>query len=314
MKKNGKRTGDYEEVVEDPGVEDKRLLVVESEFAGPLKMMQRDGNVLSNAIRNLWERGDVGSLTRKSPARTTGAHVSIIGHIVFHELRVQLAATDVANGFANRFLFVCAQRSKVLPDGGQIPPEQLQSLSVEMRSALERARDVRGLLIFSTDAHRLWRQEYERLTTPPPGQLGMATARAAPHVLRLSNIFALADGARIIETPHLRAALAVWDYCARSAEHIFGGQLGNKLADRLLEELREAAGDGLSRQRMRERLRNNSLTAAEIKQALELLERYGLARMERLSTGGRPAEHWYAVESAPDLSSVPSVLSARDGA
>ena len=35
----------------DPGVEDKRLMVVEGEFAGPLRTMTREGNTLSVVIR-----------------------------------------------------------------------------------------------------------------------------------------------------------------------------------------------------------------------------------------------------------------------
>ena len=68
-------------VVEDPGIADERLMVIEDEFAQALKVMSREGNTLSPALRALWDRGDLGNLTKTSPARTTGALVSIIGHI-----------------------------------------------------------------------------------------------------------------------------------------------------------------------------------------------------------------------------------------
>jgi hypothetical protein len=38
----------------DAGVEDKRLLVVETEFAKTLKLMGREGNILSTVIRQAW--------------------------------------------------------------------------------------------------------------------------------------------------------------------------------------------------------------------------------------------------------------------
>ena len=104
--------------VDDPGVTDKRLLVQEGEFAQALKVMSREGNTLSPALRVLWDRGDHGTLTKNSPVRTTGALVSIIGHITADELRFGLTESERANGFANRFLFVCARRSKSLPFGG----------------------------------------------------------------------------------------------------------------------------------------------------------------------------------------------------
>jgi hypothetical protein len=43
-----------EEVV-DPGVIDKRLMVIEAEFAGALAAMERHGNNLSPVIRNAWD-------------------------------------------------------------------------------------------------------------------------------------------------------------------------------------------------------------------------------------------------------------------
>ena len=44
---------DGDEVLKDPGVEDKRLLIEEPEFASPLTIMRRDGNTLSMVVRNL---------------------------------------------------------------------------------------------------------------------------------------------------------------------------------------------------------------------------------------------------------------------
>ena len=117
IKKSG-RVIDYEAVVEDPGVADKRLLVVEQEFASTLRVLSRDGNTLSALIRQAWDGLPMRALTKNSRAEATGAHVSIIGHITRDELRRYLDATERANGFGNRFLWVCVRRSKELPDGG----------------------------------------------------------------------------------------------------------------------------------------------------------------------------------------------------
>ena len=111
---------DYEDVLVDPGVEDKRLLVVEGEFATALRVLGREGNILSAVVRNAWDTGDLRTLTKNSPAKATGAHISIIGHVTRDELLRYLGTTEAANGFANRFLWVCVRRSKVLPDGGRL--------------------------------------------------------------------------------------------------------------------------------------------------------------------------------------------------
>src|SRR5262249_51422061 len=89
MVKDGKSPNMVEELV-DPGVTDKRLMVVEPEFAGALRVMQREGNTLSRVIRDAWDRGNPASMTKNSPARATGACVSIIGHITASELQACL--------------------------------------------------------------------------------------------------------------------------------------------------------------------------------------------------------------------------------
>jgi hypothetical protein len=123
-----KRTGRTEEVLIDPGVDDKRLLVVESEFAQVLRQGARAGNTLSATIRAAWDTGVLMTLTKNDPITATGAHISIIGHITIDELRSELTATDSANGFANRFLFMCVKRSKLLPFGGSpLSAETLQA-------------------------------------------------------------------------------------------------------------------------------------------------------------------------------------------
>src|ERR1019366_9472857 len=116
IKKNGRVTG-YQTVITDHGVEDKRLLVVETEFASVLRILGREGNTLSATVRQAWDSGLLRILTKNSPAKATDAHIAIIGHITRDELRRYLDSTEVGNGFANRFLYVCVRRSKILPFG-----------------------------------------------------------------------------------------------------------------------------------------------------------------------------------------------------
>jgi hypothetical protein len=80
------RTTDYEWVEVDPGEPDKRLLVIKPELAVLLRRMGADGNSLSGVIREAWDSGDLATLTKNSPLRASGAHVSVIGHITEEEL------------------------------------------------------------------------------------------------------------------------------------------------------------------------------------------------------------------------------------
>jgi hypothetical protein len=78
----------------DPGITDKRLMIVESEFASAISVAERPGNTLSPLIRRAWDGDKLSTLTRNSPLTATGAHISIIGHITVDELRVRINRTE----------------------------------------------------------------------------------------------------------------------------------------------------------------------------------------------------------------------------
>jgi hypothetical protein len=99
-----KKSGQVEEVKVDNGVEDKRLFVAETEFAQTLKVMSRPANILSTVLRNAWDAGELRISTKNNPARSSNAHISVVGHITIEELRRELSQCDLFNGFANRFL------------------------------------------------------------------------------------------------------------------------------------------------------------------------------------------------------------------
>src|SRR5262249_13077133 len=200
----------------DVGVADKRLLVTEGEFAGTLSVMERAGNTLSPVIRNAWDGLPLQTLTRSSPLRATGAHISIIGHITKDELKARLTRTDMANGFANRILFALVRRSKYLPYGGHADDAVLTKLAEQFKQAVEFAKMV-GRVKMTDAAAKAWGEAYEELSAERPGLLGAVTARAEAQVIRLALVYALIDGKDMIDTAHLGAAMAVWSYCDQSA-------------------------------------------------------------------------------------------------
>ena len=278
---------------QDQGVDDKRLLVVEPEFAATLRVMRREGNILSAVIRNAWDSGDLNNLTKNSPARATGAHVSIIVHITQDELRRELTVTDSANGFANRFLWLCVRRARLLPFGGNLDTSTLNQLVRRLRSAAAFGRTAPELRM-SKQARKLWRAKYPELAAEVPGLLGAITSRAEPQVLRLAIVYALLDCSRFIRTGHLAAALALWRYCEDSARYIFGDALGDPVADPLLRELRQNPS-GLTRTEIREFFKRNR-SEAEISRALSFLLENGWVSCSQEQTGGRPSERWVATQ------------------
>jgi hypothetical protein len=213
------------EEITDAAVEDKRLLVQEGEFGRVLEVMLREGNTLSAVLRRLWEVGTTSTLTRNSPSQTTNAHVSIVAHVPIDELRAKLASASCANGFANRFLYCVARRARKLPFGGNLSDEALDDYTRTIAEAIAVAKDVRELEW--GDAADLWASVYGEVSAGRDGMFGAIVGRAEAHWVRLATLYALADQSRAIGREHLEAALAVWDYCERSAAFIFGGMLGS---------------------------------------------------------------------------------------
>jgi len=287
------KNGDEELV--DEGVEDKRLLVIEPEFASVLRILDRDGNTLSAVIREAWDRGDLAILTKNSPARASEAHVSIIGHITREELLRTLNATERANGFANRFLIACAKRSKLLPEGGDFQSEKIADLTSRARNAIEFARSCQKVER-TPAARKLWAEIYVELSADTPGVLGAITSRAEAQVLRLSLLYALLDSQRVIDEVHIRAALAVWNYAKASVRYIFDELLGDPTADHIFHALREKPG-GLTRTEISGLFKRHK-PEHEIERALGILFKHGLAASAVERTGGRSAARWKALEVA----------------
>ena len=234
------------------------------------------------------------SLTKSSPLCATGSHISIIGHITSEELRARLTRTDSANGFANRFLFALVKRSKELPFGGALGDDVIAGLGDRLKNAVEIAART-GRVGWSSAAADKWASVYSQLSAGQTGLLGAVTSRAEAQVVRLALVYTLLDGQTEIGVPHLRAALAVWEYCEASAAFIFGDSLGDAVADDILRALQRAGSAGLTRTAIRDLLGRHQ-SADRIGASLALLLNKNLARAEVGDTGGRPTEVWLAVE------------------
>jgi hypothetical protein len=287
------RIKSYETVIVDEGVSDKRLLVVESEFASVIKVIAREGNILSAVIRQAWDSGSLRVMTKNSPAKSTDAHISIIGHITRDELLRYLHATETANGFANRFLWLCVRRSKMLPDGGQMESVDFGPFISRLRETISFASQV-GHMKRDEEARQFWCSVYPDLSEGQPGLLGAVTSRAEAQVMRLACLYALLDRSAVIRLAHLEAALALWRYAENSARFIFGQAMGDPVADDILRALKEAGEAGLTQNQLNE-LFSGHVKSGVLSQALTaLIEAGRVVSQEEPSgaRGGRPARRW----------------------
>jgi hypothetical protein len=283
------------EELSDPGIDDKRLLLDEREFFQALSVHKRDGSILSRIVRDAWDcRRCLASMTKHSPARATEALISIVGHITTEELRQTLDHTSMANGYANRFLFACVRRSKLLPHGGCADEREIERLGQNTREALDAARRL-DRVIMRDDAYRFWEEIYPKLSEDRPGLLGAITARAEAQTIRLALLYALLDRSPEIARVHLEAAFALWRYCDASARYIFGDLVGDPVADAILRALRNVHPNGMSRSDISGLFRNH-LAAGKIHAALERLHAAKKVRFEMHKPAiGRPTEMWFIV-------------------
>jgi hypothetical protein len=292
IKKVKVKGGGEEEKIVDDGVDDKRLLIVQSEFGGVFEVLKREGQLLSAVLRDGWDSRDLATLVKQNPLRATNPHISIIGHITKSELVYLMDQMSMANGLGNRFLFACVRRSKSLPFGGNLPPGETTRLGVEVGAAIERANQI-GEVRWSEEGSAGWERIYGKLSEAKSGLIGALTARAEAQVIRLALIYALWDGSDLIEPTHLMAAMAVQKYCEASARYIFGDKLGNAVADTILAALKNAYPEGLTRTDIRDLFARHGESGA-ITTALQDLQFLGRAAMsQRQPNGrGRPTEVW----------------------
>jgi hypothetical protein len=293
---NGTVTG-WETLTLEAASEDKRLLCVEEEFVKPLALMRREDSTLSAHVRNAWSGKPLEVLNRrKNRIKATDTHISILGHITPEELLKTLGGSvETKNGFLNRFLLCVVKRSKLLPDGGD--GNTLDRFIDPLKGIVAKAKGI-AEMIRSEEAGRLWREVYQGLAESD----AVGTERARPQALRLSMLYALADGSDTVEVKHLRAALAVWRYCEASARLLF--EDNNKshpptrepLWVRLLKVIDRSPGT--NRKQLHERF-GNHLTANEMSGALEYLESQGSAHRRPVVNGGRPAECWFPGPKPP---------------
>jgi len=296
-------------IVVDEGIQDKRLLLLESEFGGPLRAMKREECTLGPTLRQAWDGGTLRTLSKNSKTVASAPHVSLIGHITREELAKTLAHVEIFSGTGNRILWCLSRRSKLLPAGGG--DLDLSRPAARLKEAFDKAAKV-GRMTRSGLAEERWREIYHDLASrTSSGLFAAITSRAEAQVLRLSMIYALADGSAIIEPEHLEAALAVWEYCSASAATIFGSSTGSSLDDRILEAI--TSSPGISRRDLHKRL-GNHCPGKELVAALARLRDGGRAHEKRESTGGRPSECWWpGVTRANEQSLAGSTPGNREG-
>jgi len=212
-----------------PAIEDKRLWVVESEFANVLHQGRRDGNTLSAALRDCWDGVDLKPATKSNRLYASDPHVCLSGAISPGELTGLMSTRELTNGFANRFLMIWAERSRMLPFPKETPQAVVEHLARRTLEVLTFVRadqhDEREHLRMELSPQAQWRyaQLYrgELHDGIDDGAIGALLERRAPMLLRLAMLMALTDLQTRIDAQHIDAAMAWIRHATASVRFVF---------------------------------------------------------------------------------------------
>lgn len=211
-------------------IHDKRLWVIESEFVNVLMQSKRDGNTLSSALRDCWDAVSIKPATKGQPRIwASHPHICLSAAITGSELHNVMASRELTNGFANRFMMIWAERTKMLPFPKASLPHEIDALAKRTIEVIRFAgghrfaeRDV--LFVGMTPAaERLFAALYlGELNDQSAGEIVTALLeRRAPVLRRLAMLFALCDLKTEVDVQHIEAASAWTRYWTDSVKFIF---------------------------------------------------------------------------------------------
>jgi hypothetical protein len=227
------------------GAKGEPILLVEQEMSKMLTVAAREGNTTSYVLREAWDGGPIATRSRKDGrVKASGYHLSIIGGTTPSELELRLAANDVTNGWANRWLWYWTEKR---PGGYDetLTNDVPQPIIDALRDGIEFARNIAGAhLISPTFTMSLAPESTAHLRTitsaldvPAVGVIGALRQRMPPIAVRIAMVAALLDQSSVVEPEHLRFGFAMTDYAVESMRSVFGLRVDDPVAMHILDGL-----------------------------------------------------------------------------
>ncbi len=216
--------------VRDPGVKDKRCLVVFEEMDAFVTAVCRQGSTLGELCRQAWD-GRTLENNAKDSARATEPHISLICHVTpcsFQDALLKLGKKSLTNGFLNRFLVVPLERVRQIHRSQELPAlddliERIAAAINQLGAANDSAEPV--VLEWSPEAHAEWDAFSEAIDNGHPFLEGMegVTGRLKPMVMRLAMLYAVLDGETQMSLKHLIPAKALCLQLIEANRSVFTG-------------------------------------------------------------------------------------------
>jgi hypothetical protein len=189
------------------------------------------------ALRSFWDGGDYSPLTKTNPMQVRGAHICLLSHITKTELDLSLSSVNMVNGFGNRFLWICARRSKNVSLPRPMPHDDIAAMQHRLWELIAQAQKT-GEVHLTREAAQEWKSVYNELSAETHGLTGAIVNRAEAQTMRLALVYSLLDGKRSIDTPHITSALSLWRYAEASAKCLFHDRASDPTEQKILSILK----------------------------------------------------------------------------
>ncbi|WP_367138554.1 MULTISPECIES: DUF3987 domain-containing protein [Streptomyces] len=295
----------------DYGVDDKRLLVMSTEFA--TIMQKTHGSTLGPVMRDAWD-GKTLNIHSMDAEVATNPHITIMGHVTGQEFADRQKTAEMAGGTWNRFspIFVHRPHEIPWPEDPDDWEQRLEDFAMRLRDAAHKAGRGDDPVVWSKEAQLMYRREIYREyanTSNDNEVMKQFTTRRLPNLVRVAGVYALMDGREVVSLEDLEAAKAFVDYSIASARFVLGefmsgtsGRAVMKAEERdaqdkeiLAKALQQAGEEGLTRTFIQQKTLKYRRKKDEISGFIADL---GAVVVKR-GSGGRPTEFVVHPEFAP---------------
>ena len=207
---------------DDPGVEQKRMLITLAEFGSVLALVRRPGSTLSSVIRNAYDCTPLETAAKVDPVRCAQPYITLSAAITPAELfgmlfdaRDTTASAD--NGLGNRPLYLYAVREKLVANpkptaGADRMAEEIAKNIHSVYGALQPTKPFLGTAIpFTPEAAAVYEQEiYPELNAITGHSLNASKlfGRLTTNARKIAGILAVIAGEPAVSVGAIKAAAA----------------------------------------------------------------------------------------------------------
>jgi energy-coupling factor transporter ATP-binding protein EcfA2 len=253
-------------------------LVKESELAGLMKRLGRNGNTIREVLMDLYDRSTPVAVTSRMAGEVEARdhYMQLISSTQPDSIRKLLTDADAAAGFLNRWVFAFG--------GGKERPARPTDL-VDITPAVEPLRHIRswgsgGRVVEwkDEDAGLLWDEFYEKRVRPLSGKTWV-TSRLDLLAKKLVLLFAINDRSTTISKEHVISLSRLWPYLLESygiIEDRVGKDDMNECMDMVMQYVQDHRGDGVTKREIIRTPGGRRFGTSLVSKAIDILAGAGL--------------------------------------